>query len=227
MPTFSTHLQKLKTQWAGSLKQSWALSDLRLSARTRPIWIRGSVREHQGRTKFTAPDQQSQSPHFIRALVRTAAASQDCSPSHCGGFLWEHWREEAMHLAALWAWENYKRLNKDWEGGRNRQHKFLSSFDDFGLSALTAYSGISPLILLLLLLPFSFCHLAFSLFFVSRPLTRLPYNGMCFDWCSGGKQGIVWTGSRLRSADRLYGGLGQYSGSQRHLCFSWTLQTLS
>ncbi|KAG7241848.1 hypothetical protein INR49_024818 [Caranx melampygus] len=36
---------------------------------------------------------------------------------------------------------------------------------------------------------------------VVLPLTQLTYNGMCFDWCSEGKLGIVWTGSRLRSAD--------------------------
>lgn len=79
------------------------------------------------------------------------------------------------------------------------------------------------------LLFFSSCHLPspFSLFSVCTPLARLLYNGMCFYWYSRGKLGIVWTGSGLRSADRSDGGLVQHSSLQRHLCFSWTLETLS
>ncbi len=60
-----------------------------------------------------------------------------------GFFLWEHWRVEAVQAAKSWVWEQYKRLNKGREGGRNRLHKCVSSFDDFGLSAATAYPGVS------------------------------------------------------------------------------------
>lgn len=58
-------------------------------------------------------------------------------------------------------------------------------------------------------LSFSLSHpfLSFLLIFVYPPLAQPPFNGVCFYWCSRGKQGIVWTGSGLRSADRSGGWL--------------------
>lgn len=77
-----------------------------------------------------------------------------------------------------------------------------TSFDDFGFRVAGAYHGLSASSFLSLCATFlSAC------FFVPALLTPLPYNGMCFDWCSAGKSGIVWTGSGPRSADRWAGWL--------------------
>lgn len=58
---------------------------------------------------------------------------------------------------------------------------------------------------LFILFSFSPFPLLSAYFRLYPPLAQPPFNGVCFYWCSRGKQGIVWTGSGLRSADRSGG----------------------
>lgn len=71
-----------------------------------------------------------------------------------------------------------------------------TSFDDFGFSEATAQHGasgwVTPPPPSLFVLPSSWSPLLLS----RGPLTRLPYNGMCFDWCSAGKSAL--SGQDLR-----------------------------
>lgn len=66
-----------------------------------------------------------------------------------------------------------------------------TSFDDFGFSEATAQHGASILVPpppppSLFVLPSSSSPPLLS----PGPLTPLPYNGMCFDWCSAGKSAL-------------------------------------
>lgn len=65
-----------------------------------------------------------------------------------------------------------------------------TSFDDFGFSEAAAQRGASGLVAppppSLFVLPSSGSPLPLS----PGPLTRPPYNGWCFDWCSAGKSAL-------------------------------------